>query len=485
MPLSLTAEEKHLILGGEGGWKDIEKMDGVVKGAGRYGWESISLDTNARKVTSLTDMLLDFENDDFSDVTGNYTITENHMYSTSKAKMGKQSALARGSGGIRLSGKQGSLFGTSGVTGSFMIEFWLNPSIAENGEIILSWRSSRTVVNYPLYQMISASIESNHLLWRFTNVFNGYTADGGSVTIQSYSIIIPNVWTHHSISFDVETGLLEYRIDGKLESLTYVTSNGREVGGDPYTPQLGVVADLDLCPQFTGCIDDFRMVRTAESSVDPELRFDTYKTDGGYFCTKPLLISRGAQLLKLDAITNVPSQTDIEFYVRCGDNYYNWTENEPAWVSVSTNTDIQGLRGMYFQVAAELFPDGGGLHSPQITQIDLLFDEIASPLPPFVVNAVPGNGEVTLNWSYSVDDTAGGYYVYYGERPGEYLGREAVQGESPINVGNTTTITLTGLKNGKIYYFAVASYSRYDGQIQGELSKEVHSRPLKSKSPRR
>ena len=283
LPLSLTAEEKHLILGGEGGWKDIEKMDGVVKGAGRYGWESISLDTNARKVTSLTDMLLDFENDDFSDVTGNYTITENHMYPTSKAKMGKQSALARGSGGIRLSGKQGSLFGTSGVTGSFMIEFWLNPSIAENGEIILSWRSSRTVVNYPLYQMISASIESNHLLWRFTNVFNGYTADGGSVTIQSYSIIIPNVWTHHSISFDVETGLLEYRIDGKLESLTYVTSNGREVGGDPYTPQLGVVADLDLCPQFTGCIDDFRMVRTAESSVDPELRFDTYKTDGGYF----------------------------------------------------------------------------------------------------------------------------------------------------------------------------------------------------------
>ena len=95
-----------------------------------------------------------------------------------------------------------------------------------------------------------------------------------------------------------------------------------------------------------------------------------------------------------------------------------------------------------------------------------------------VVKAVAGNGSVTVSWNYSVDDTAGGYYLYYGTRPGEYLGRMAIEGESPINVGNTTSYTVTGLENGKIYYFAVAAWSAYDMRVVGNLSKEVFARPL-------
>ena len=96
--------------------------------------------------------------------------------------------------------------------------------------------------------------------------------------------------------------------------------------------------------------------------------------------------------------------------------------------------------------------------------------------------AEPGDGQVTLTWSYSVDDDAGGYYIYYGERPGEYLGREAYKGDSPINVGNVNKVTLNGLKNGKIYYFAVATYSKLDDRIIGVLSKEVYARPLRKGS---
>ena len=35
-------------------------------------------------------------------------------------------------------------------------------------------------------------------------------------------------------------------------------------------------------------------------------------------------------------------------------------------------------------------------------------------------------------------------------------------------------------KVGKIYYFAVASYSKYDGRIMGELSRETFARPKKN-----
>ena len=68
--------------------------------------------------------------------------------------------------------------------------------------------------------------------------------------------------------------------------------------------------------------------------------------------------------------------------------------------------------------------------------------------------------------------------LYLEARPGEYLGRVALEGESPINVGNTTSYTLTGLQNGKIYYFAIASWSQFDDRVIGSFSKEVYARPL-------
>ncbi|MBQ5401191.1 MAG: hypothetical protein IIU15_08260 [Treponema sp.] len=46
-------------------------------------------------------------------------------------------------------------------------------------------------------------------------------------------------------------------------------------------------------------------------------------------------------------------------------------------------------------------------------------------------------------------------------------------------MGNVNRVTLDGLKNGKIYYFAVATYSKLDDRIIGVLSKEVYARPLR------
>ena len=108
-----------------------------------------------------------------------------------------------------------------------------------------------------------------------------------------------------------------------------------------------------------------------------------------------------------------------------------------------------------------------------------LLAHFAAPLPPFKVIAEPGDGEITLSWSHSLDKLTGGYYIFYGERPGEYLGAEALQGESPVDVGDVNRITFTGLKNGKIYYFAVAAYSNLDRRITGVRSVEVYARPLK------
>lgn len=472
------AEEKNMVIGGKNGWPVLSRMDGISRGKGKYGYEALMLATNSNGVDEHTDLLLSFESGTSDDRCGNYSISEDRSIMTeSKARIGKKSAITRGTGGIRLRGNRNSIFGKEGPCGSFSIDFWLNPSIAENGEVVFSWRSSRTVANYPLYQMITGIFSGNHLEWSFINVFNGYVDNDGEITLSSYRTIVPNQWMHHEISFDENTGLLEYRIDGLLESLVYVTTNSHETGGSIYIPILGVPAEIEIAPKYTGLIDDFRIQREARPETKETKGMDTFNIEGGRFETQPILLSTGAELTGIDALVNMPSQTDIQFYVRSGDNFYDWTDEYPEWIPVKNHRKLENVQGLYFQVAADLLPDGNGKKTPSVTELKIKYKEVPSPLPPFELSAYAGDGEVTLSWPYSVDETVGGYYIFYGDRPGEYLGREAVEGTSPVDAGSVTSVTLTGLKNGKIYYFSVASYSRFDSRIMGELSKETYARP--------
>ncbi len=478
----LFADSKSIVLGGAGKWPELSVAEGISKGKGRFGRECIELEKNARKVTMGTDLLLDFEGNKVKDISGKYEVISNSLYYTQKAVMGRGAALSRGNGsGIKLKGTSGTIFGTEGNPGSFVIEFWLCPSIAENGETIFSWHSSRIILDYVMYQAISAQIFNNRLEWTFTNVFEGYNDSNGELSLLSYSAIIPEKWAHHSISYDEETGLLEYRIDGHLEALKHVTQNGRE-GDTIFQPMLGHPECVEICPRFTGFIDDFRIVRLIYPESDSDINlnedsYDFYKVTGGHFVSQPLMTKIGSVLKNLEIVDTVPPQTEIRYYVRGSDNYFNWTENYPEWIQVKNKEEIKNVSGLYFQVAADLFPDGGGNVSPSVTEIKLNYEEQPLPLPPLNVRAKAGNGSVDLKWDYSVDENTGGYFIYYGSRPGEYLGSDAAEGPSPIKIDNLSSFRLTGLKNGKIYYFAVSTYSKLDPKINGSLSGEVYARP--------
>ena len=480
-----SAEQKTLVLGGANGWNGLQSENGVTTGKGRFGYEAMQLATQVPATDITTDMLLTFDNGSITEVTGRYDIKENHLVPTAEAIKGKGAALSRGvSKGIILQGNEKSILGQSGLAGSFTVEFWIAPSLAENGEKVYSWRTSMNFSSYSEYQMVTAVFTNNRLEWRFKNVFPSYKES--DVVMRGYSAVIPGEWSRHTISFDEETGCLEYLVDGKTEAIKYITSTCHE-GGTVCMPVLGQHSVLEICPQYTGRIDNVRILRAAYKKENGSIFAtgnETYSTSGGRFVTQPILISQSASLNEVSALMNVPEQTEVKLFVRSGDNCYGWTENYPQWKEVSSNEQIEGVKGLYFQLAAELLPDGNGSRTPSITELTLKYTEAELPLPPFVVNAEPGDGQVTLNWSYSVDDSAGGYYVYYGTRPGEYLGRVALEGASPVKAGNTTSMTLTGLQNGTIYYFAVSAYSRIDGRINGELSKEVYARPSKRLSLR-
>lgn len=89
---------------------------------------------------------------------------------------------------------------------------------------------------------------------------------------------------------------------------------------------------------------------------------------------------------------------------------------------------------------------------------------------------------VTLRWDASPPENTAGYKVYYKKgKPGPpYRGVGANEGPSPINVGNTTTFTLTGLDEAETYYVAVTCY---DAQgRESPYSSEVVMNPGVAKS---
>lgn len=474
------AGPKTLVLGGEKGWKDFSEMHGVVIGSknGQYGYDAVELSTKTVHADKTTDLLLTFDDNKFFDSVGNYRVTSNNLVPTRDSVKGEGAAMSRGNKkGLTLMGEKQALFGKDGFMGSFSIEFWLCPSLAENGEMVFSWRSSLNDDVHSEYQMISAAFFNGHLEWTFNNIFVPYKTH--ELHLHGCSTVVPNKWARHTISFDHENGLLEYLVDGRTEGLMYVTDTGHEKGTVCY-PILGVKAGLELCPDYAGKIDNFRISRLPAAAEKTDIFMtgnEKYRMDGGKFVSKPILVSQSAVITEIETLMNVPAQTDIRFYIRSGDNCYGWNDNFPAWKEIVPGEKITGVKGLYFQLSAEFLPDGAGTMTPRLSEILVKYEEQSEPLPPFSVTAKPGDSSVTLSWSYSVDDNAGGYYVYYGNRPGEYLGRTAVQGSSPVNVGNVTSVTLTGLENGRIYYFAVSAYSKIDGRINGMLSKEVFARP--------
>jgi len=91
------------------------------------------------------------------------------------------------------------------------------------------------------------------------------------------------------------------------------------------------------------------------------------------------------------------------------------------------------------------------------------------PSAPQNLQAIPGNGNVTLSWQPPADNGGSpiiGYKIYYGTSSGNYT--------TNITVGNISSYTITGLTNGQKYYFAV---SAINGVGEGPRSNEVSATP--------
>lgn len=477
------AETKTFTFGGNFSWSDPQKIQNIVVQEGFNGKKSLVLATNSITTDYIkgnfnTELLVSFDNLPFYDVNNSYIIKSNGMTITKAQEtfMGNGSGKnTRNSKGLIIEGKENTLFGSSGIKGSFSIDFWLYSILAENGEQIFSWKTSRQEKKELVSQFIRGAIFNNRIEWTFHNIFRPSNGGETSFVLQAQDILIPGRWSHHIITFDEETGLLEYRVNGRTEATTYTTNNKRETG-KIFSPVLGYPAPIELCSNFTGNIDELRI----QNKFISEDSLDRYPATGGTYVSKPIQTGDKDSVLKNIFIDSyIPTETDISIFVRGGNNFYTWTDTEPKWIPVHSETDYKKIVGEYFQIEANLYTNGKSEKTPQIQEITLIWEENGSPWPPSKVFTVAGDGKITLKWTNSADFETTGYLVYYGERSGEYFGRQAIEGYSPIDVGNKNEITISGLTNGKIYYFAVAAYDKSRTMDSSSISTEVYARPVR------
>ncbi|MEZ4484820.1 MAG: fibronectin type III domain-containing protein [Syntrophotaleaceae bacterium] len=67
---------------------------------------------------------------------------------------------------------------------------------------------------------------------------------------------------------------------------------------------------------------------------------------------------------------------------------------------------------------------------------------------------------ISLDWDPSDSEDVAGYKIYYKANSTELPldGIEALEGPSPIDVGNVTSFTLTEMPEGSVYYFRATAY---------------------------
>jgi hypothetical protein len=140
---------------------------------------------------------------------------------------------------------------------------------------------------------------------------------------------------------------------------------------------------------------------------------------------------------------------------------------------------LSAVKGRYVQLAVQFYPSGDGEASPYLDEIRIVYKPDEPPLPPILITALAKDGAVDLSWKSSPDIDTMGYFVYYGTASSTYFGEGAVLGSSPIDVGKRTNVHVDGLKNGALYYFAVAAYDSLNPPHIGAFSREVTARPLR------
>ncbi|MDR1287916.1 MAG: fibronectin type III domain-containing protein [Treponema sp.] len=511
-------DEKTLVIGGASGWRLAEKTDGLVEISSVRPHPVLALSSASLSGgsdpggLSAPDMVISFDEGSpgrFADSAGHYRVSVSRGVQAAdgvRARMGAGAALFQAGAASAVlpepllvePSDSGALFAPGRRIGDFSLEFWLYPFHMENGEQILEWTASGAGSRPGTeggFQRILCMAVKNRLHWTFSGFFvSSNETERIDLSLSGGAPVVPDVWTHHLVRFESDTGLLEYLVNGRSEAITYASPSGRE-GGEVYLPLAGDGGSFNIGKRFSGLVDELELRGQAgKPGAKPELQ--KYRRSGR-FQTGPLDLGRGGDVIRVDALGgrtraengarrniygggfNYPDNAAVRFYIRSAANPYYWAEAD--WQPFFPGRDMPETRGRYVQLAADFYPSGDGETSPYLEELRIVYRPDDPPPPPVSVTAVARDGAVELSWKPGPGKDTAGYLVYYGTSRGEYFGEDAILGASPVDAGKSAGLRVEGLSNGVLYYFAVAAYDTEGAGGSsfraGAFSREVGARP--------
>ena len=473
---AFAAPEERILLDGSSGWEPVRTMSNVSFVVGHRGLPELQLADRTYPVDADTDLLLSFEPRANGDRAGNYAVQRQVDQVGQRARVGEgAAAFSASGGGLVLEPRAGTLLAPGSSPGDFSIEFWLFPVSAGDGEIVLRWEGILGDLVSGRPQSLRVEVQNRRLEWTFENIFQTPEAERFTVNLAGRDLLVPRHWQHHLLRYRADIGLIEYLVDGRVQDVTHATSSGGEEG-DTFVPLIGARSPrrLEIGPAFRGLMDEVRFSRrfVTEPNLTPET------PEPGHIVFGPIDLGQAGSLLSsVSGSVQVPGQSDVRLYYRIADSDLM---GDGEWVHFERSQRIiPPATGRYVWLRAELYPGEPGDPSPQLRRLEVVYEPNDPPPPPRGVVATPGDGQVALSWNEVRGDNVQGYRVYYGTRSGEYLGTVASQGASPIDVGRETAVTIRGLKNGLLYYFAVAAYDESMGSLL--YSREVVARPTRTR----
>jgi len=169
----------------------------------------------------------------------------------------------------------------------------------------------------------------------------------------------------------------------------------------------------------------------------------------------------------LDAPTDpAPSSGGLHFELR-GGAYEDWTDAPQGTLSFTFDL----LENAQNRLAVRVVDAASNASSPAEV---VVVNDSEGPLAPYLTGVVSRLGTLSVSWLPSAAADVDHFLLYYGNFPGQYTGRFAVEGPSPLVVnGSERNTRLSGISDQASVYLAMSAVDK--GGLEGPLSGEAQS----------
>ena len=187
-----------------------------------------------------------------------------------------------------------------------------------------------------------------------------------------------------------------------------------------------------------------------------------------------------ARVVRIESVQTTPSDSALFHYYRLSDELARPASADASegWIPYAPGAALPvGARGRWLQLLIEFFPDGRRTSAPTLSNIRVVYEPHLPPLAPAGLVATPRQRQGHPELAPGRRPRGGRLRGVLRHRAGSWFGDGAAEGPSPIDAGDTTGLVVTGLENGRLYYFTVAAYNDAAPKQRSAFAAEAGARP--------